>query len=219
MKWHPSPNFGPRRTGQSPSLIVLHYTEMTSPEAALRRLCDHQAEVSSHYLIGRDGTLWQLVDEAQRAWHAGAGTWQGRDDINSRSIGIELDNDGHSPFSATLMLALENQLRDLLSRWGLPASAVIAHSDMAPTRKVDPGPRFDWRRLALQNLAIWPTQPGDPARPLADSLDTIGYPPAPASDRLRAFRLRFAPGHKGPESAGDRAQADAVARLCHTFEK
>ena len=219
MIWHPSPNFGPRRKGQSPSLIILHYTEMTSPEAALQRLCDRQAEVSSHYLIGRDGTQWQLVDEAQRAWHAGAGAWLGRDDINSHSIGIELDNDGRSPFSAPLMLSLEMQLRRLLARWRLPACAVIAHSDMAPTRKADPGARFDWRRLALQNLAIWPAQPGDPARPLANSLDTIGYPPAPPSDRLRAFRLRFAPGHIGPESGADRAIADAAAQLCHTFEK
>jgi len=219
MIWHPSPNFGPRRNGQTPSLVVLHFTEMTSARAALTRLCDPQAEVSAHYLIGRDGTLWQLVRDADRAWHAGAGAWRGRDDVNSRSLGIELDNDGHSPFSAPLMQSLESLLRDLFNRHSLTPAAVIAHSDMAPTRKVDPGPRFDWQRLARQSLALWPTRLGDPVQSLAQNLDTIGYPPAPAEDRLRAFRHRFAPGHDGPECAADRALAQAVAEIYQTIEK
>lgn len=215
---HPSPNFGPRRDGLLPRLVVLHYTEMHSAGAALDRLCSPAAEVSAHYLLGRDGTLWQLVEEEHRAWHAGAGQWQGVDDINSRSIGIELDNDGQSPFSAPLMDALDPLLAGILSRWRIPPSGVIAHSDMAPLRKTDPGPRFDWRRLAWCGLAIWPDRPGDPARPLDRSLEVIGYPPGPAPSRLAAFRLRFRPGATGPECATDRSIADAVAQICLTFE-
>ncbi|HPD91209.1 MAG: N-acetylmuramoyl-L-alanine amidase [Rhodobacter sp.] len=210
---HPSPNAGPRRDGLRPELVVLHFTEMASAEAALQRLCDPAAEVSAHYLIARDGRLWQMVDEGARAWHAGAGAWRGRDDVNSRSIGIELDNDGRSPFPHPLMARLETLLPGILSRWSIPARGVIAHSDMAPQRKSDPGPRFDWRRLARQGLAIWPETAGDADAPLAASLDRIGYPPAPADLRLRAFRLRFRPGHAGPEDGRDRALADALARL------
>lgn len=213
MRHRPSPNHGPRRNGARPELVVLHFTEMRDAASALDRLCDPAAEVSAHYLIARDGTLWQLVDERLRAWHAGAGRWQGRDDVNSRSIGIELDNDGHSPFSAPLMHRLETLLPAILRRWAIPPAGVIAHSDMAPERKVDPGPRFDWQRLARQGLAIWPQGPGDPTIPLATSLDRIGYPPAPDDLRLRAFRLRFRPGHTGPEDATDRALAAIVANL------
>lgn len=213
MRHRPSPNHGPRRNGARPELVVLHFTEMRDAASALDRLCDPAAEVSAHYLIARDGTLWSLVDERARAWHAGAGQWQGRDDVNSRSIGIELDNDGDSPFSAPLMHRLETLLQDILSRWAIPPAGVIAHSDMAPERKIDPGPRFDWARLARQGLAIWPDRPGDPAIPLAASLTRIGYPPARADLRLRAFRLRFRPGHTGPEDATDRALAASVANL------
>ena len=206
----PSPNVGPRRDGLRPELVVLHFTEMASAEAALRRLSDPSAEVSAHYVIGRDGTVWQMVDEDQRAWHAGAGEWLGRGDVNSRSIGIELDNDGQSPFSAPLMDALEPLLAGILTRWSIPAAGVIAHSDMAPARKVDPGPRFDWQRLARSSLALWPEADGDPEAPLAASLDALGYPEAPPELRLSAFRLRFRPHHEGPEDATDRALASAL---------
>ncbi len=209
---HPSPNAGPRRDGLRPELVVIHYTEMPSAEAALERLCAPEAEVSAHYLIGRDGRVWQMVDEAMRAWHAGAGEWQGRGDVNSRSIGIELDNDGHSPFAAPLMDALEPLLAGILARWSIPTAGVIAHSDMAPERKVDPGPRFDWQRLARAGLALWPDAPGDPDAPLEASLDALGYPKATPALRLQAFRLRFRPRHRGPEDATDRALADALAR-------
>lgn len=210
---HPSPNHGARRNGLTPRLVVLHFTEMPSAEAALARLCDPATEVSSHWLIGRDGRLWQLVDEDRRAWHAGAGQWQGQDDINSRSIGIELDNDGQSPFAHPLMTRLEPLLARILSEWAIPPAGVIAHSDMAPGRKVDPGPRFDWRRLARQGLAIWPERPGNGAAPLGPSLDRIGYPPADPALRLASFRLRFRPRHQGPEDSIDRALADSLAGM------
>ncbi|MBN8294448.1 N-acetylmuramoyl-L-alanine amidase [Rhodobacter sp. NTK016B] len=213
MRPCPSPNFGPRRDRLRPELVVVHFTEMRSTKAALDRLSDPAAEVSAHYLIGRDGTLWQMVEEEMRAWHAGAGEWRGRGDVNSRSIGIELDNDGKSPFAAPLMDRLEQLLAGILPRWGIAPDGVIAHSDMAPGRKVDPGPRFDWRRLARQGLAIWPETPGDAGVPLATSLDRIGYPDVTPDLRLAAFRLRFRPGVSGPECAEDRAVAAAVAAL------
>ncbi|HEY0275164.1 MAG TPA: N-acetylmuramoyl-L-alanine amidase, partial [Paenirhodobacter sp.] len=146
----PSPNFGPRRQGAQPELIVLHYTGMTSCAAARDRLCDPAAEVSAHWLIAEDGRAEALVAEESRAWHAGAGSWQGRGDVNSRSIGIEIANPGNRPFPEPQMAALEALLRAILHRWGIPPEAVIAHSDMAPERKIDPGPRFDWCRLARQ---------------------------------------------------------------------
>jgi N-acetylmuramoyl-L-alanine amidase len=208
---HLSPNFGTRRDGLRPTLIVLHYTEMSDAEAALARLCAPEAQVSSHYLIGSDGRLWQLVDEAARAWHAGAGAWRGQGDVNSRSVGIEIDNDGRSPFTEPQMRALETLLPAIMTRWRIAPAGVIAHSDLAPERKTDPGPRFDWRRLAMQGLAIWPWTLGNADAPLAESLDRIGYPRVPAEMRLAAFRLRFRPGATGPEAAEDRALADAVA--------
>lgn len=155
---HPSPNFGPRRAGLRPELIVLHYTAMNTAQAALERLSDPQHEVSAHYLIGRCGQIWQLVDEELRAWHAGAGAWGGQGDVNSRSIGIELSNSGAEPFSELLMSSLETLLSDLMARWNIPPEGVIGHSDMAPGRKIDPGPRFDWERLEGQGMArLWAT--------------------------------------------------------------
>jgi N-acetylmuramoyl-L-alanine amidase len=210
--WHPSPNFGPRRDGLRPELVVLHYTQMPGAAPALKRLCLPQAEVSAHYLIGADGAVWHLVAEDQRAWHAGAGAWRGQADVNSRSVGIELDNDGDSPFAWPQIRALEGVLAGILSRWDIPPRGVIAHSDMAPARKVDPGPRFDWQGLARAGLSVWPRPGGDPGAPLARSLDAIGYPAVDPALRLSAFRLRFRPGARGPEDATDRALADDLAR-------
>ena len=188
---------------------------MQSCHGALERLCAPEHQVSAHYLIGRDGQVFQLVDEPARAWHAGAGRWGGVGDVNSRSIGIELDNDGATPFSAPLMHALETLLPGILQRWAIPPRGVIGHSDMAPGRKADPGGRFDWRRLALQGLAVWPgapktPPPPDPARFLALA-SRFGYDPAPGPDTiLSAFRLRFRPWASGPLAAEDMA---AVADL------
>jgi len=209
--WHPSPNHGPRRNTLRPELVVIHYTQMPSAQSALTRLCSPDAQVSAHYLIGADGRIWQMVPEAARAWHAGTGSWRGQDDVNSRAIGIELDNDGDSPFTAAQMLALERLLPGILARWSIPPAGVIAHSDMAPERKADPGPRFDWRRLAMQGLAVWPEPTGNPLAPLDASLTAIGFPQVPPALRLSAFRLHFRPGHNGPEDGTDRALADALA--------
>lgn len=206
----PSPNFGDRRGGATPSLVVLHYTAI-SCEAARARLCDPEAEVSAHWLISQTGEVEALVDERHRAWHAGAGGWAGLDDINSHSIGIELANDGTQPFAEPQMAALERLLAAIMARWNIPAHRVIGHSDMAPSRKSDPGRHFDWRRLALQGLSVWP-EPAAEA-PLAASLTAFGYPDAPDDARLTAFRLRFRPWASGPEDATDRAlAAGLVAR-------
>lgn len=211
-----SPNHGPRRDGLRPELIVLHYTAMKDCAAAERALCDPAREVSAHYLISRSGEVIQLVDEARRAWHAGAGGWRGTGDVNSRSIGIELDNDGVSPFSGPLMDALEGLLPGILQRWSIAPEGVIAHSDMAPERKSDPGPRFDWLRLARQGLSVWPDpQPCDTtdlARFRADAR-TFGYPDLDDALLLRAVRLRFRPAATGPLDASDCAiMADLAAR-------
>ena len=208
---HPSPNFGERRGSGRVDLVVLHYTAMTTCAEALSRLCDPMAEVSAHYLIDTDGTALGLVDEGQRAWHAGAGRWGGAGDVNSRSIGIELANPGDRPFPHSQMQALERLLHGILDRHALPPRAVIGHSDMAPDRKADPGPRFDWRRLALQELSVWPTAapPGD----FAADLRAFGYPDAPEGLLLAAFRLRFRPWAKGPLDDTDRALAAGLARI------
>ncbi|AHM04411.1 N-acetylmuramoyl-L-alanine amidase [Roseibacterium elongatum DSM 19469] len=201
-----SPNHGPRRGGHRPELVVLHYTAMTSCDAAERALCDPAREVSAHYLISRTGDVIQLVAEDRRAWHAGAGTWRGAEDVNSRSIGIELDNDGFSPFAAPLMDALEDTLAGLLARWSIAPQGVIAHSDMAPARKSDPGPRFDWRRLARQGLAIWPEwTPANGTDPHAFRRDAraFGYPDLSDELLLRALRLHFRPAAAGPLDAID----------------
>jgi len=213
----PSPNFGDRRDGLRPELVVLHYTAMPDAEAALDRLCAPEHEVSAHYLIARDGRLFRLVDEDKRAWHAGAGEWRGRGDVNSRSIGIELDNCGHSPFSEPQMARLELMLCDILARWGIAPEGVIAHSDFAPRRKGDPGPRFDWRRLALQGLAVWPV-PASPGRRPDESAflaaaRAFGYPVGEGFvPVLAAFRARFRPWARGPLEAADMAAIENLAR-------
>lgn len=212
---HPSPNFGPRRDGLTPELVVLHFTAMPSVEAALERLCAPEHEVSAHYVIGRDGRLWQLVDEEMRAWHAGAGDWAGRGDVNSRSIGIELDNAGTFPFSEPLMARLEDVLADVMARWEIGPAGVIGHQDFAPTRKADPGPRFDWRRLARAGLAVWP-EPGAPARPdparFLEDVAAFGYPVGEGLEPvLAAVRARFRPFARGPLNPDDMALAAGLA--------
>lgn len=226
----PSPNFGPRRGGAVPDIVVLHYTGMASAEAALARLCDPAAEVSAHWLIAEDGRVWRLVDEAMRAWHAGAGAWGEVADVNSRSIGVELANpgplEGFPPFPEPQMAALERLLAGLAARWGIPPARVIGHSDMAPGRKTDPGPKFDWRRLARAGLSVWP-ETGAAERGAGPEAGAADWPAfraaagragyrAPGGDweaALAAFRLRFRPWASGPLAAADVAAASALAAL------
>src|SRR5690606_23138852 len=142
--WVPSPNDDARR----PVIIVLHYTEQGAVEESLHTLRTRNSggPVSSHYLVGEDGALCQLVSDAHRAWHAGGGRWGTITDLNSASIGIEIDNDGREPFTEPQVQALLRLLEDLTTRLRIPRTQVIGHSDLAPSRKVDPGALFPWRR-------------------------------------------------------------------------
>lgn len=157
----PSPNWGERAAGASIDILLLHYTGMKSGTDALERLCDRAAQVSAHYLVDEDGTCYRLIDETKRAWHAGQSFWAGSRDVNSRSIGIELVNPGqefgYREFPEAQMVALEQLAKDIIARWPIPAHRVLGHSDVAPSRKQDPGECFDWARLARSGIGLWPT--------------------------------------------------------------
>lgn len=217
MSAYPSPNHGERRGGVIPSLIVLHYTVISCAEAR-DRLCDPVAEVSAHYLISETGVVEALVPETARAWHAGAGEWAGRSDINSHSIGIELANTGAQPFANPQMTALETLLTEIMARWSIPPHRVIGHSDMAPSRKSDPGARFDWRRLAQQGLSVWPHMAEHDCTPLdlpaafTAAARAFGYPDTSLDTLLTAFRLRFRPWADGPLDQTDLTIAADLAR-------
>ena len=217
MRREDSPNHGPRTHGGTPRLVVLHYTAMTGgPEPVIAHFADPAVKLSAHYVLGESGEAVQMVPEDRRAWHAGLGAWGGVADVNSSSIGIELCNDGGTPFAARQMDALEDLLRDITGRHGIPPEGVIGHSDSAPGRKIDPGARFDWRRLARRGLSIWPEGRGaavapDPDR-FARDLGVFGYvAPVPFETLLSAFRLRFRPRHEGPLDARDMALAAELA--------
>ncbi|MDO6520526.1 N-acetylmuramoyl-L-alanine amidase [Shimia thalassica] len=212
----PCESFGPRRDNARPDLVVVHYTAMDTAEAALERLCDPAVEVSAHYLIAENGRLWQMVPEEMRAWHAGAGAWGDVTDVNSRSIGIELANTGQHPFPEPQMRVLESLLRDISVRWGILPEGVIGHSDMAPGRKCDPGPRFDWTRLALQGLAL--RLPKGAAKApnwdvFRNTVKAFGFPDVPDDTLLEAVRLRFRPWGQGALDAEDMRVCDGLARL------
>ena len=158
-----SPNADDRPAGCAIDALILHYTGMPSAAAALDRLCDPAAKVSAHYLIDEDGDVVQLVPEERRAWHAGVSSWAGRARLNDCSIGIELVNPGHEwgyrPFTEAQYGACVALCQALLGRWPIAACRVLAHSDVAPGRKQDPGELFDWGRLAAAGVGLWP-QPG-----------------------------------------------------------
>ena len=213
---HPSPNFGERRRGEIPDLIVIHYTAMATADEAIARLCDPECEVSAHYLISAHGDITQLVAEERRAWHAGAGAWGACTDVNSRSVGIELANDGSSPFSARQMDALEGLLAEIMGCWSIPPERVIGHSDMAPARKFDPGQRFDWRRLALNGLSVWSENGSAQATDIAqftEDAQSFGYCATGEFETfLSAFRQRFRPWADGPLDATDMSLISDLAK-------
>ncbi len=210
-------------------MIVLHYTAMESAEAAADRLCDPAAEVSAHYLIARDGVVLALVPEEWRAWHAGVSAWGDVGDINSRSIGIELDNPGHvlgyHPFPEPQMAALEALVAGLMTRWAVPPERVLGHACIAPGRKIDPGEKFDWRRLARRGLGIWrdgehDDRPADAARFRA-AARAFGYRVDEAEGWTqalhvvwRSFAMRFRPdeANAGPTEGGVRHLEALAAR-------
>ena len=216
---HPSPNFGARPDGIVIDMLVIHYTGMRTGATALKRLCDPAAEVSAHYLIEEDGRLFRLVDEAERAWHAGVGLWRGDSNINDRSIGIELVNPGHEygyrPFPAAQMAALIGLAGDILARHPIPAQNVVGHSDVAPMRKQDPGELFDWRALAAAGIGAWPDAPGDDdGGDVGALLTDIGYDSSDLELALVAFQRRYLPTRvDGQLDADVLNQLAAVAAL------
>lgn len=156
---HPSPNHGERRGGVSPDMLILHYTGMQDSETALRRLCEESSEVSSHYLVFEDGRIAQLVPESRRAWHAGEASWENVTDINSRSIGIEICNPGHDygypSFPKKQIKSVIALCKDIVRRQKIRADRVLAHSDIAPGRKQDPGEKFPWDELHRHGVGHW----------------------------------------------------------------
>jgi len=213
----PSPNFNPRQAVNGAVAVrhlVLHYTGMTSCEKALDRLRDPKAEVSAHYVVDEDGTVYKLVDESLRAWHAGVAFWHGVRDINSTSVGIEIVNPGHEygyrPFPAAQIEALIVLCREVMLRHRIQPIGVLGHSDIAPGRKTDPGELFPWQTLAERGIGLWPEDtmilPGVPDHTSAlRRLSEIGYPvpmtpelgsdvlnpDSAASDVFRAFQSRY----------------------------
>ena len=214
---HPSPNHGERRAGRTPDSILLHYTGMPTGAGALARLCDPAAEVSSHYLVFEDGRILQLVPEARRAWHAGAGRWKDDLDLNSCSIGIEIVNPGHDgalpPYPQAQIEAVAELCCDIAARHNIAPERVLAHSDIAPGRKRDPGEHFPWGMLHALGVGHWvapapiaggrflsPGELGQPVEALQAMLTLYGYPCPQTGlyDReteavVAAFQRRFRP--------------------------
>ncbi len=157
-----SPNFGPRAGGIRPDMVVLHYTGMESGPGAEAWLCSPESEVSSHYLVHEDGRIVQMVRESDRAWHAGKSSWKGQTDVNSHSVGIEIVNPGHGlgyrDFPEVQIASVVALCRGICRRHGIAPERVLAHSDVAPGRKVDPGEKFPWARLADAGIAIGPPE-------------------------------------------------------------
>jgi N-acetylmuramoyl-L-alanine amidase len=227
----PSPNYNPRPGNGTVDMLILHYTGMPSAAEALARLCDPAAQVSAHYVIDEDGTVFRLVAEERRAWHAGVSFWAGRRDINGASIGIELVNPGHEwgyrAFPPAQMTALEALCRDILARHPIPARHVLGHSDVAPQRKEDPGELFDWARLARAGIGLWPAHDPALAPPegIAEAqrmLAAIGYE-VPQTGKLdagtaaviRAFQRHFRPARfDGALDDETRARLAALAAAC-----
>jgi N-acetylmuramoyl-L-alanine amidase len=196
----PSPNFDDRPSDTPIDMLVLHYTGMESAEAALTRLTEPATKVSAHWLIDEDGTIFSLVAEEMRAWHAGVSFWRGETGINARSIGIELVNPGHEfgyrPFPEPQMAALVELARDIIARQPIPPRNVVGHSDVAPRRKMDPGELFDWRRLARAGIGLWPAEADkcilDPDA-VGPMLSAIGYETEDLFFTLKAFQRHYRP--------------------------
>ena len=225
-----SPNQDDRPAGTPVDMIVLHYTGMRTAGAALDRLCDPAARVSAHYVVEEDGAVWRLVAERRRAWHAGVSFWRGHTALNGRSIGIELVNPGHEfgyrDFPVLQLAALCDLCLELLARHPIPARNVVAHSDIAPERKQDPGERFDWAALAQNGVGLWPPGVPDPGtggavrdaaalRDVRRALAMIGYRVAAggALDPALASVLRAFQRHWRGEAVTGQADAGTLARL------
>jgi N-acetylmuramoyl-L-alanine amidase len=193
----PSANFNERR----PSFVIFHHTGERTVERALSVLTDPFKGVSAHYLIGRDGKIYHLVDELARAWHAGDAYWGGVRDLNSASIGIELDNSGGEPFPEPQIEALLGLLADLKERYKIPTANFLGHGDVAPWRKVDPSVWFPWRRLAEHGFGLWCDPPNPDVPDGVDDmllLQAFGYSVWQIDAAVEAFKRHFVPHHPWP---------------------
>lgn len=171
-------NHEPRRNGRAVDMLLIHYTGMANAASACELLCSAESGVSCHYLVDEDGTIIQMVEEGARAWHAGVSSWQGEADTNSRSIGIEIQNPGHNlgyrAFPAVQMQAVVALCQDILSRHDIPPANVLAHSDVAPGRKVDPGELFDWALLHRHGVGHW-VPPAEPDSRLLEGAELARF--------------------------------------------
>lgn len=222
---HPSGNYDARPAGEAPDMLVLHYTGMRSLDEALERLCDPQAKVSAHYLIAEDGRIFRLVDEAHRAWHAGVAEWEGVRDVNGRSIGIELENPGHEfgyrAFPEPQIRALMELASGIVARHDIRGSRIVAHSDVAPMRKQDPGELFPWARLANEaGLGLWMDSPGRSVASAGESsldlLARFGYgiaQNAGEGDEVQQVLVRAFQRHFRPARIDGRMDAECRAIL------
>ena len=223
-----SPNFGERRLAVNPSIIVIHYTGMNTAKEALDRLCDHESGVSAHYFIEEDGNVLQLVEDDKRAWHAGDSYWNGENDINSHSIGIELVNPGHefgySEFKEPQVASLIELCNSQIKKWGISNKNIIGHSDIAPSRKQDPGELFPWKQLAENGVGIWPEPNASSHKQAANIIGNIhsqqellvryGYnPDEKFTDILRAYHMHFCPENLTAKSMDTESASRLLAIL------
>ena len=231
----PSPNFDPRTA--PPDMVVLHYTGMQTGEAALARLRDAEARVSSHYLVEEDGRVFRLVPEERRAWHAGVSYWRGRRNVNGDSIGIEIVNPGHEfgyrAFPDAQIAAVIDLLKDIRTRWTIEDRDIVGHADVAPARKEDPGELFPWKRVAEAGHGLWVETTPAPGQPIGEGEEgaavfalqagftRLGYdlPPSGRFDAdtaavVRAFQRHWRQSKVDGIADGEtRAQLIALLRL------
>ncbi|WP_020177849.1 N-acetylmuramoyl-L-alanine amidase [Methylopila sp. M107] len=231
----PAANHDERRDGQEPEILLLHYTGMASTAEACDRLVSVESQVSCHYVVMEDGKILQLVPEDLRAWHAGLSSWDGETDVNSRSIGIEIGNPGHDhgypDFPDVQIEAVIALCRDICSRRSIRPEKVLAHSDVAPKRKDDPGEKFPWSRLDRAGVGHWarptpiragpslgPGEEGEPVEQLQALFSMYGYGieisgsyDAATAQVVTAFQRHFRP--ERVDGVADFSTADTLRRL------
>lgn len=196
---HPSPNIEPRQGGPRPRLVIQHYTGMATAESAILLLAEPASKVSCHYVVDEDGAITQMVAECMRAWHAGVSHWAGDTDINSASVGIEIQNLGHDrgypTFPPRQMRAVADLTRDICARNAIAPQGVLAHSDVAPGRKIDPGERFDWAWLAREGV-------GHYVKPATVREHDAGLGPGATDDVVAEMQLMLARYGYGAAATG-----------------
>jgi len=235
----PSPNHDERPAGMPVDMLILHYTGMRTGQAAIDRLRSQAAKVSSHYVVEEDGTVFRLVPEGRRAWHAGISWWRGHEALNDRSVGIEIVNPGHEwgfrDYPVLQLAVVCDLCLEILSRHAIPARNIVGHSDVAPDRKQDPGEKFDWEGLSRNGVGLWPhdmprldaggmgfggathgeVRDAASLRPVRAALAAIGYKTAPEGplDPGLSTVLRAFQRHWRPEAITGQADAGTLARL------